>query len=148
MSSKSVQQLKDWEAQGAALLKVPTFSDSLRPLVESLSDSRAKQEEFETEYPGLSKALHAKVAETRAAGIPKDPRLSEYEEGTVKYELMKNIFEGEYLKQACKDAGLGTYTLTAADKERLLAEMKSLAAKRGIPADKVGKSIPDTIDFL
>ena len=56
------------------------------------------------------------MVQVRKAGIPADPRLEGMEKGSVKYELLKIVYEGDYIRDQIKAAGLSTYMLTAEDK--------------------------------
>ena len=40
----------------------------------------------------------------RKAGIPEDPRLAEMDKDSVKYELLKTIYEADFVSAAVKDA--------------------------------------------
>lgn len=147
MSAYSAK-LGEWEGKANELLAIPNFPDTLKPWFQSLGPAKAEFDEFESKYPEIVKTIEAKVAEVRKAGIPEDPRLEGMDKASVKYELLKILYEGDYIMDAVKEAGLATYTLTASDKEQIKAEMQAAATAKGLDPSNVGKNIPDTVDLL
>jgi len=141
-------KLGEWQAKADELLKIPNFPDTLKPWFSSIGPAKAEFDEFEAKYPEIVKSIEAKVLEVRKAGIPEDARLEGVDPESDKYMLLKILYEGDYITDKIKEAGLATYTLTAADKEQLKSEMQAAAVAKGIDPSLVGKDIPDTVDLL
>jgi len=146
--SAYANKLGEWETTAAALLQIPNFPEQLKPWMESVSEKKKEFGEFEAKYPEMVKTIESKVAEIKKAGIPEDPRLAGMSKDSVKYELLKLTYEGDYIRDALKDAGLNVYTLTDADKAEIKADMAAAAKEKGIDASLVGKSIPDKLELF
>lgn len=104
----------------------------------------------------LALALHNLVSLVQAdkPGIiatvdePKDPKACKYtEEGTIVHEMMQRVYKSDRRMAALADLEV---TLTAADKESIVAILNEKGAEKGMDAAAikamVGKiTIPDTI---
>jgi len=83
-----------------------------------------------------------------AEGELAEGELDEEEDESPATDLIEVAHLTDMVLDQLKANGLGTYTLSAADKKELLEEMKAAAVAKGIDPSLVGKSIPDTIDLL
>jgi len=146
-------------------LKIPGFPEQLKPVLESMIAKKAawdKNDELNPEYVAAVEAFMAKMelpeeseldegelAEGELAeGELAEGELDEEEDESPATDLIEVAHLTDMVLDQLKANGLGTYTLSAADKKELLEEMKAAAVAKGIDPSLVGKSIPDTIDLL
>jgi len=141
-------------------LKIPGFPEQLKPVLESMIAKKAawdKNDELNPEYVAAVEAFMAKMELPEeseldegelAEGELAEGELDEEEDESPATDLIEVAHLTDMVLDQLKANGLGTYTLSAADKKELLEEMKAAAVAKGIDPSLVGKSIPDTIDLL
>jgi len=145
----TLDKLKELEAKADELLAIPNFPLTLKPFFQRIKKNRAEQEEWAAQYPEYAKAVEAKVAEIRAAGIPEDARVSKFEVGSLQHTLMKTACEADFIETKLVESGLNEITLDAPGKAEYLKKMNDMAVAKSYPAGMFSMSdVPDKMKIF
>jgi len=128
----TLTKVKAMEASAAKMM--PNMPEDLQSIAAKGADFTAQLESFAAERPELYKSVLAKIEEADKPGIrasvseAKDPSTCKYtEEGTMVHEMMQRVAKADRRMKLMTDL---EFTLTAKDKEALVADMTALAAEK------------------
>jgi len=131
-------QTKLKEMEAAATKMAPNLPDGLKEIANDGASISAEITDFAAKRPELFKAVMGAIAEADKPGIrpsvdtPKDPNTCKYtQEGTMIHEMMQRVASSD---RRMKVVGELEYTLSAADKEAVKAQLLEKAKEAGVDA--------------